>query len=89
MFKWHFKYKDYKETLSFSAYESFLARFRPQILWRNFRNWDYQNKTAELSKQTCLGKTKFYQSSNLDPTIYGILEDQFKSRSFSSGQLYV
>ena len=46
-------------------------------------------KTAELSKQTCLEKTKFYQSSNLDPTIYGILDDQFKSRSFSSGQLYV
>ena len=47
-------------------------------------------KTAELSKQTCL-ETKFYQtqSSNLDPTIYGILDDQFKSRSFSSGQLYV
>ena len=45
-------------------------------------------KTAELSEQTCLEKTKFYQS-NLDPTIYGILDDQFKSRSFSSGQLYV
>ena len=46
-------------------------------------------KTAELSKQTCLEKTKFYQSSNLDPTIYGILDDQFKSRSFSIGQRYV